>query len=1276
MERKESLRNEEENLSALERFSEEEVLAAIRKRYENNQIYTYAGPSLISVNPNREIGVFAGMRIPADEDKPHIFSIAEKAYREIRYGKDQAIILSGESGSGKTVNANYIVEYLSKRSLGTAETKEEEKKEYKEESEVGKKLLYSGSILEAFGNACTKNNPNSSRFGRYVEIFYSKERMVRASIKAFLLEKGRVSSQESFHIIMICRALLEEKREKKEETKRIKKLVNDMQQLGINRKTIQLVFRVIFFTVHIIGINPESPEEEELKKAKALLQIDPKELIEMLTTRRIEAGKEVIIKKKTSSEISTSKDTLVRYLYEKTFMYLVEKINEKLSDGSSLKRKTTISNEEEKIEDINAFIKGLYQAETHNNEISREIIGTESYKDNSSENHQVISLLDIYGFEILEENSLDQLCINYANEKLQADYIKRVIQENKKAFEEEGIPIESLENLPQAEALFEGGLGIIRLLDEESFLPGGSAIKWLQKLSSLGSLKRWDTQLEIEHYAGKVLYEAKDFVENNRNTYSDVLGICNKMSAPFLWTEENFKGKLTKTGVAGEFQKSLNSLLSHLSKCSIHYVRCIKPGKNKEYSEEYVSDQLKFSGVFETVKIFMMGFFIKIRKEDFQERYLQDAPREGSHVGNHYIFLKEKSYHELEEKRRVRNESTRVLKEYLRGRVEFQRAVNRKLQEIQIAKQKEEQQRQVEIEEQKKRLEEERKRKETEESLLIVSAQTDEKEEEHTQYIPDSKQSPVIDNFTETYLLSTPEGTVNEDLLEVASESTSDGALISVEKKDLLAACVKCIEMQERYSFQVVYLTEKEREIEQLSSHVKRTQDSIKEKDSLIKELSHKIELLLYEISNSEYFTNSSPKQSPNLHAPALSTASKNISEHTLTTPSSNTPNSTPVLNSPLDRPLSSACNESPSSPMVSGEYSLYKQIDSAGKEERLIFAETFKKICKIFIQNIPSSYATYYFSVGCAFALFRVCAISSGGISKNIDSAIRAFESSARTVLMLKKTSVPSSVGFFIVNSLFISRTFPSVETSDMVQGIFFEGCRALSDEIIRFGMEFLFKSSQLEGTSILSRLLKKPTIDSVSSHIRMIHSVLSGMFVPSVVIVSLFEYIAKVIDAQGFEHILQSKKKFSAKQLIYLDQSLDSLSSLFSDLGVDQPSRHFIYLNAFLQFVSLQREEVLQGPICLQLGIFSSLQTLAVINSLSEEVKSPSLLKLEQALKSTEGTMEKPSVPFPYLSIPLDSRTDDPNLLYSALCFSPEKKQLIELLHEYNLPYNWLQD
>uniref|UniRef100_A0A3Q3JGP6 Myosin motor domain-containing protein n=1 Tax=Monopterus albus TaxID=43700 RepID=A0A3Q3JGP6_MONAL len=509
----------ENDLTALSYLHEPAVLHNLRVRFlESNHIYTYCGIVLVAINPYEQLQIYGEEVINAysgqnmgDMD-PHIFAVAEEAYKQMaRDERNQSIIVSGESGAGKTVSAKYAMRYFA--TVGGSSN----------DSNVEEKVMASSPIMEAIGNAKTTRNDNSSRFGKYIQIGFNRGyHIIGASMRTYLLEKSRVvfqaEDERNYHIFyqLCASASLPEFRdlglssaedftytslgenifiESVNDAEDFIKTIEAFTLLGIKESSQSNIFKIIASILHLgnIEICPERDGESchiprgdlHLKHFCRLLGVEPKQLEHWLCNRKLAIATETYVKKMSSKQATNARDALAKHIYAHMFDWIVQNINVALHT--------------------------------------------------TSKQHSFIGVLDIYGFETFEANSFEQFCINYANEKLQQQFNSHVFKLEQEEYMKEQIPwtmIDFYDNQPCID-LIETRLGILDLLDEECKVPKGTDQNWAQKLykqhaSSAHFQKPRMSNISfiILHFADKVEYQCEGFLEKNRDTvYEEQINI-------------------------------------------------------------------------------------------------------------------------------------------------------------------------------------------------------------------------------------------------------------------------------------------------------------------------------------------------------------------------------------------------------------------------------------------------------------------------------------------------------------------------------------------------------------------------------------------------------------------------------------------------------------------------------------------------------------------------------------------------------------------------------
>nr|XP_060641134.1 unconventional myosin-If isoform X2 [Anolis sagrei ordinatus] len=615
-----------DDMVLLSKINEDAIVENLKKRFMDDYIFTYIGPVLISVNPFKQMPYFTDREVELYqgaaqyENPPHIYALTDNMYRNMLIdAENQCVIISGESGAGKTVAAKYIMGYISKVSGGGEKVQH-----------VKDIILQSNPLLEAFGNAKTVRNNNSSRFGKYFEIQFSRGgEPDGGKISNFLLEKSRVVSQNecerNFHIYyqLIEGATADQKHNlgimtpdyyyylNQSETYVVdgtndcsdfQETMNAMDVIGIARQDKQLVLQIIAGILHLGNIgfqeqgNYAQVENPDLLAFPAyLLGIDKDRLNDKLTSRKMDSkwgGRSESINVTLNVEqASYTRDALAKGLYSRVFDFLVESINRAMQKPN------------------------------------------EEYS---------IGVLDIYGFEIFQRNGFEQFCINFVNEKLQQIFIELTLKAEQEEYVQEGIkwtPIEYFNNKVVCD-LIENKLnppGIMSILDDVCatvYAKGDGADQTLlQKLqSAVGTHEHFNGSsggFVVHHYAGKVSYDVSGFCERNRDVlFTDLIELMQSSEFAFIRTlfpeklDADKKGRPTTAG--SKIKKQANDLVNTLMKCTPHYIRCIKPNETKrprDWEESRVKHQVEYLGLKENIRVRRAGFAYRRLFQKFLQRY-------------------------------------------------------------------------------------------------------------------------------------------------------------------------------------------------------------------------------------------------------------------------------------------------------------------------------------------------------------------------------------------------------------------------------------------------------------------------------------------------------------------------------------------------------------------------------------------------------------------------------------------------------------------------------
>ncbi|XP_050729022.1 myosin-IIIb-like isoform X4 [Eriocheir sinensis] len=654
-----------DDLACLERLTEEVIVDHLERRYQTDQIYTYMGDILIAVNPFKELGVYGDQEsrrhrgMVKSENPPHIYAMADNAYHTMLHQKQQqCIVISGESGAGKTESANFLLKQLV--TLGKAPNRNLEDK-----------ILQVNPIMEAFGNAKTGINDNSSRFGKYLDLTYTRlGKVTGAKISVYLLEQSRVVRQakgeQNFHIFYYLHDGLEaedkllqycldkNKRDKhrylsgsnwsksksQANVEQFNKVVEGFKSLGFRDDELDSVYRILAAVINLGDvdfyqtIDKDNMEQaavknvEQIKVVSELLGIDPADLTEALTSNSVVTKGEIITRNNTVEEAVCTRDAMAKAMYGRLFDWIVNNINRLLS-----------------------FCRIVY-----------------------GEN-LAVGLLDIFGFENFEVNSFEQLCINIANEQIQYFFNQHIFTWEQQEYMSEGIEVDIIEfadNRPVLDMFLAKPMGLLALLDEESRFPKATdqslVDKFHNNIKSQYYIKPKAQGLDftVRHFAGKVMYDTHQFLEKNKNFLpTEVIQLFRQSSHDII--RFLFQCPLTKTGnlyyatprtsprntvnrsksahgstktqydsrglasqtkaqqtVATYFRYSLMDLLQKMVNGTPHFVRCIKPNDDKtsnNFEKKKVQRQLRYAGVMETVRIRQHGFSHRILFADFLRRY-------------------------------------------------------------------------------------------------------------------------------------------------------------------------------------------------------------------------------------------------------------------------------------------------------------------------------------------------------------------------------------------------------------------------------------------------------------------------------------------------------------------------------------------------------------------------------------------------------------------------------------------------------------------------------
>lgn len=682
-----------DDLATLSHLNEPSVLHTIRNRYAQHSIYTYSGIVLIAVNPFQRVTLYGPEIIQAYSGRkrgdlePHLFAIAEDAYTAMaKEGMGQTIIVSGESGAGKTESAKFIMRYLASVNPPESQTKAKTKFSLDESSEIERQILATNPILESFGNAKTTRNDNSSRFGKYIQILFDgKQEIVGARIRTYLLERSRIvfqpTTERNYHIFyQLCAGAPSKERKDLgldtdvtkfhylkqggptstpiggvDDAEEFRATQQALSTVGISVEKQWAVFRLLSALLHLGNVKITQTRTDSviddadpaLLLATRFLGVNFADFKKWTIKKQIITRSEKIVTALNAAQATVVRDSVAKFVYACLFEWLVAIVNESLAGENG---------------------------------------------DAAERAEMFIGVLDIYGFEHFQKNSFEQFSINYANEKLQQEFNSHVFKLEQEEYVKEEINwtfIDFSDNQPCIDVI-EGKLGVLALLDEESRLPSGSDASFLQKLGSqllkpanknvFKKPRFGNTAFTIAHYAHDVTYEVEGFLEKNRDTVPDEhMLLLASTKNPFLKevldaalgsvkaADPPHPGSpsLSDSGSGGSrrssiipdpgrsslvaanagpkrpgaairkptqgsiFKASLITLMDTLSITNVHYIRCIKPNEAKrpwEFTPSQVLGQLRACGVLETIRISCAGYPSRWTYEEFAERYYMLVP--------------------------------------------------------------------------------------------------------------------------------------------------------------------------------------------------------------------------------------------------------------------------------------------------------------------------------------------------------------------------------------------------------------------------------------------------------------------------------------------------------------------------------------------------------------------------------------------------------------------------------------------------------------------------
>ncbi|KAK1924006.1 putative microfilament motor [Papiliotrema laurentii] len=623
------------DMTLLSTITNEEINKNLKERFNNQEIYTYIAHVLISVNPFRDLGIYTEDTLNSYRNKnrlempPHVFAVAESAYyKMINEKENQCVIISGESGAGKTEAAKRIMQYIAAVSGGDGGTGGIEG--------IKEMVLATNPLLESFGCAKTLRNDNSSRHGKYLEIMFNGlGQPVGAQITNYLLEKNRVVGQirdeRDFHIFyQFTKGASPEQKEafglqgpeaysytsrsgcldvrSINDVSDFNETLRAMNVIGLTGDEQNSIFRILAAILWLGNVdfvegddgNAVIADTGVTDFAAYLMEVEPARLQKALLHRIMETTRggrrgSVYEVPQNVAQASSGRDALAKALYNNLFEWIVSRVN------ISMKPQTA--------------------------------------------SEYVIGVLDIYGFEIFQDNSFEQLCINYVNEKLQQIFIELTLKAEQEEYVREQIkwtPIKFFDNAVVCE-LIEGKrpAGIFATLNDATATahadPSAADNSFIQRSNMLSANPNFESRgnkFMIKHYAGDVLYNVPGMTDKNKDTLvKDILDLIEGSKDPFLHTlfpDKVDRDSKKRPPTAGDkIKQSANDLVTNLMRCQPHYIRTIKPNQNRspsEYDDKAILHQIKYLGLQENIRVRRAGFAYRAEFSKMIQRFYLLSP--------------------------------------------------------------------------------------------------------------------------------------------------------------------------------------------------------------------------------------------------------------------------------------------------------------------------------------------------------------------------------------------------------------------------------------------------------------------------------------------------------------------------------------------------------------------------------------------------------------------------------------------------------------------------
>lgn len=588
------------NLTKLMEIDENLVVNILKKRYSEDVIYTNIDDILIAINPYKNLQIYNDYKTFST---PHIYNIAQKSIDNLtNHIKNQTILVSGDSGAGKTFSVKSIINYFAHH--------------FSSDEYLCNQIINANPIIEMFGNAQTAMNDNSSRFGKFIKIYFNNQvnHITGIQIDTYLLEKSRVCYQNNndFNFHIFNQLAIHNKKtynycKNPIQNQSLQTTIDMMLHFGFDITEINDLIKILNLILEIGEF-----KENDVKKWEEYIDLD--NFNDLISTRTLKFGHDIITKKLVDDDLEKNKFSIATQLYQICFNFVIDKINHILNPNNT--------------------------------------------------DYKFIGLLDIFGFEIFEYNNFEQLCINYTNEKLQNYHNFIIFQNEQELYKKEGInwKIVDYKDNTNIINIFDNKYGLIDLLDEECTLVKSTDKNLHLKMTNRIKSEHFNIDLypnfKVHHYAGNVEYSCNNFCYKNKQKITqEFISFISKSKNSILKSSINKPTKIHS--IIKSFSKELNILMNKIKETNSMFIKCIKPNNlqiKNQYNSELIHIQLLFSGVFEIIEISRSNYPIRYPILEFYNKYnfimnefnMQKFNQKDIQFGKTIVFMKTTTFTYLE----------------------------------------------------------------------------------------------------------------------------------------------------------------------------------------------------------------------------------------------------------------------------------------------------------------------------------------------------------------------------------------------------------------------------------------------------------------------------------------------------------------------------------------------------------------------------------------------------------------------------------------------------